>query len=256
MATNKLKANRLNEFISEVKIGVARTNQFIVEIFPPKALMALNDISANLHMILMFCDQAQLPGISLSTAPVRSFGESKEVPYEKLYEPIQLSFYVDDSMIVKKLFDEWMNLIQDTDTRTFNYPKTYIANTLNIIVIDKKEQYRYAVTLHNVYPKAIAPIQLDYAAREVMKLNVTFAYQYATMRRLAVTGPGEQTQSILETLMSNFSYGFEAVTEVPVDYFNDFSGFQNKITDFTSGAKSLLTFENIGEQTGYGGIFL
>lgn len=250
MATNKL-----NEFISEVKNGVARTNQFIVELTPPRELALKKDINDALRMIVMFCDQAQLPGLSLSTAQVRSYGEFKEVPYEKLYEPIQLSFYVDNNFKVKTLFDEWMNLIQDPNDRTFNYPKDYIAESLNIHVIDKLDRTRHTVTLHKVYPKAIAAIQLDYASRDVMKLNVTLAYQYFTVKSSAAIGVNEDVPSAIESLMAKYSYGFEGVTEIPVDYFSDFSGFQNTYADYTTGIKSVLSTENIGEITGFGGIF-
>lgn len=247
--------NQLNQFIAQVKRGVAKTNRFFVELTLPQDLMNMGEIRDNMRKIALFCDQAQIPGLSFGTNPVRSFGETKEVPYEKLYEPIQLSFYVDDDFIVKKLFDSWMNLIQDTKTRTFRYPEYYLSNSINILVINNSEKERYIVTLHNVYPKAIAPIQLDYAAREVMKLNVTLSYQYSTMAALVPASPEAGGSGLFESAMGRFAYGFEEITEVPVDYLKDFSGFQSQWTDFTTGVKSFTSSENVGEITGFGGIF-
>lgn len=250
-----MATNHLNQFIAEVKRGVARTNHFFIELTLPQDLMNVGEIRDNSRKIAMFCDQTQIPGISFSTNPVRSFGETKEVPYEKLFEPIQLSFYVDDDFTVKKLFDSWMDLIQDTTSRTFNYPEYYLSNSINIYVINYAEKERYKVTLHNVFPKAVAPIQLDYAAKEIMKLNVTLSYQYSTMTTLVAAAPEAGGSGLFESAMGKYAYGFEEVTEVPVDYLKNFSGFQSQYADFTSGVKSLTSYENIGEETGFGGIF-
>lgn len=250
-----MATNHLNEFISEVKRGVAKTNHFFVELTLPQSLMNTSEIRDNSKKIALFCDQAQIPGVSFATNAVRSFGESKEVPYEKLFEPIQLSFYVDDDFIVKKLFDNWMHLIQDTNTRTFRYPDQYIASSINILVINPSEKERYLVTLHNVYPKTVAPIQLDYASRDLMKLNVTLVYQYSTMSALIPASPDSDTPGLYESAMGKFAYGFEEIVEVPINFLNDFNSYQQKYTDFTSGVKSVFSLENIGEITGFGGIF-
>ena len=67
------------------------------------------------------------PDMVSDVDPCHEFGlgEFREVPYEKLYEPINMTFYVDNDMQVKKLFDEWMSLISDPSTRTYNYYNNY-----------------------------------------------------------------------------------------------------------------------------------
>ncbi len=93
------------------------------------------------------------------------------------YEPITLSFFVDANMNVKKLFDAWINSIQLQDTRKFNYYDSYTC-PMKIYVQDTAEQNRYIVELFEVYPKTVNAIQLDYASRDVMKLQVTMMYKY------------------------------------------------------------------------------
>ena len=251
MATNKL-----NEFIAQVKQGLARSNHFEVEIFPPSALRTLTPVNENIEMILMYCDQAQLPGISFNTAQVRSYGEFKEIPYEKTFEPLQLSFYVDKKLIVKEFWDEWMALIQSPTTRDFNYPKQYTANAINVILMDTADNNKYKYTLHNAYPKAISSVQLDYSAHDIMKVQVSIAYQYATMARLETILGGDTGNDIYQPIMASYDYGYTTLTEIPINYFTDFNGFQAQYTDFTSGVKSLTTYENTGEETGFGGIFI
>lgn len=250
----------LNDFVAGIKSGVAKQTHFTVQLTLPESLANLGGIKENMAKIILFCDQAQLPGLSFSTSQVRSYGEFKEVPYEKLYEPLNLSFYVDKDLYVKKLFDEWVGLIQDPTTRDYAYPKKYLTNKIDIIVQDIQNNNRYSVSLFNVYPKAVAPIQLDYAAKDVMKMQVTLSYQYAVPKQLGTSGQtGEIGELGLNPQMPTYNYGWNTLTEVPKDYFNNFAGFQQTAAnwDFSlQGAKSYTSLENIGEVTGFGGIFV
>ena len=166
----------LNDFIAQVKtVGMARTNRFNVILTPPQAL---SQIGANgLKNILIFCDQVQIPGLNLATVQNRSFGEFREIPYEKLYGDIQLSFYVDNNLTVKGLFDDWMDLIQNPNTRTFEYYDKYITD-MQIEVEDLDNRIRYRTYVYEAYPKTISPIQLDYSSKDVMKMQVTMQYKY------------------------------------------------------------------------------
>ena len=249
----------LNDFVAQVKSGIAKQSHFLVQLTPPPALSNFGGIKEGMNKIILFCDQAQLPGLSFGTNQVRSYGEFKEVPYEKLFEPINLSFYVDTSLSVKMLFDKWVELVQSPVTRDFSYPSTYLTDKIDIIVLDTQNRSRYMVSLHKVFPKAIAPIQLDYGSKEIMKLQVTLSYQYATTKQLSnTTSSNEEEVLTLNAAMPKYNYGWDALTEVPKDYFNDFAGFQNAASNYDfsfEGVKSYATVENIGEITGFGSIF-
>jgi len=246
----------LNDFISQVKQGMAKPSHFLVQLNLPPALTNIQ--SVNMQKVILFCDQAQLPGISFGTNPVRSYGEVREVPYEKLYEGVNLSFYVDADMTVKLLFDEWIALIQNPITRDFNFPQRYLTDTIQIIVKNSQGESVYLCTLHECYPKAVAPIQLDYSAKDVMKMNVSITYKYATTRQLAKTTSLNTENSQIDSIMEEYNYGFESLAQIPNNYFNDFSGFQDQFKDFDlsfGDAKSIGSFEYIGVKTVFGGLF-
>jgi hypothetical protein len=245
----------LKDFIAQVRNGMAKSSHFMVELTLPESLVNTQGIDMN--KVIMFCDQAQLPGISFGTNPVRSYGETKEVPYEKLYESVNLSFYVDADMMVKRLFDSWIVLIQDPITRDFNYPQRYTTNSINIIVENTQGESVYMCTLHNCYPKAVAPIQLDYAAKDVMKLGVSISYQYATMKQLGVTTRINNGDPQVDAQMEKYNYGVETFTEIPSNYFTNFNEFQDQFQDLSFGdVKSFSSFEDVGVRTGFGGIFI
>lgn len=245
----------LNNFIAEVRNGLAKANYFTVEIAFP-----FTTSTSTRNKLLLFCDQAQLPGISFGTNQVRSYGEFKEVPYEKIYEAINLSFYIDAKMTVKSVFDYWTELIQDIASRDFNWPEEYIAPTIKIIVENSQGDKAYMVTLHNCYPKSVGAVQLDYASKDIMKLPVSLTYQYATTQEMNYPSPTQDFTDSAGKSMEEFNYGFENTTQVPVNYINDFIAFQSEAVDFNDftfgGVQSIETFEDLGIETGFGGIFI
>lgn len=220
--------------------GLAKTSHFVVELNLPSALNTSPYVEKR-SKIIAFCDQAQLPGISFSSSQVRSYGEFREVPYEKLFEPINLSFYVDNGMVIKNLFDDWLALIQDSTTRDFNYPNNYVSDKIRVIVENSESQQRYVVELNYCFIKAVSPIQLDYAGKDVMKVNVSLSYKYATHQRLgSFETAGAEGGPLAE---NDFTYGYDLENTIPDNYFTDFAAFQNDYSqyDFTfDGSRTAL----------------
>lgn len=167
----------LNDFISKIKQeGLARNNRFLVCI-TPKQPYQLDPTGSWLQDVLLLCDQVQLPGTNFNTADTHTYGEVRKAPYERLYEDINMSFYVDTSMTVKYFFDNWMTYIQNPGTRNFNYYDDYTSD-ITIEVQDLKNQSRYAVQLREAFPKSIGAVQLDQANKDIMKISINFAYKY------------------------------------------------------------------------------
>jgi hypothetical protein len=219
----------IKNFISEIKSqGLARTNRFAVLFTPPTGVNP-----ANLRKTLLFCDQAVLPGVNFSTIQNRSYGEVREVPYEKLFDTAQLTFHVDKDMMVKSLFDSWIMSIQNPVTRTFQYYNDYVSN-MQIEVQDLTENTRYEMTLYECYPKTISAISLDNASKDTMKLTVTFQYKYWNSSTIQQIGNG---QKISTNLIDSFK--------------QNFSGFQQTISD-TLGERAGAFVGRVGEfGTGY-----
>lgn len=228
---------KLNQFIAQVKnVGMARTNRYSVIMAPPQ-----NEWMAeyrDLEEILLFCDQIQLPGVNLATVQNRSFGEFREVPYEKLFGDISMNFYVDQALVVKQFFDAWMSSIQNPYTRTFAYYKSYTTQ-MNIQVEDLNDNTRYTVTAYECYPKTISPIQMDYASKDVMKLQVTMQYKYWTAY-------GENANAQLGDSTSSAPMEFDELLVknniIPESYYNNFVGFQQDYADAKKLGNSLASY--------------
>jgi len=214
MENEKKKNNTsINEFISQIKqSGLARTNRYMVRFTPPISIE-----TDSTRKLVLFCEQIQLPGQNYSTTQNRIFGEFREVPYERIYDNISMSFLVDSGMNVKKIFDRWMNSIADPKTRTYNYYTQYIVD-MDIEVQDLLDNTRYAVKLYECYPKSIGNIQMDYSSKDIMKLQVNMQYKYWT----SDTTASLDNKQIIPTQMIS-------------EYTDDFDAFQTKVSNFSLG---------------------
>lgn len=169
----------LTEFIAAVKVsGLAKPSKFEVTIAKPKVLKDTSyKEDTNWRTMLLYCEQASLPGLSYTSTQSRTFGEYREMPYERIFDPLQLTFYCDKDMWIKGFFDSWSSSIQNTKTRTFSYYKDYIVE-VTVVTLDSENNRTYGVKLFECYPKTISAIQLSYEAKDVMRLQVQMQYRY------------------------------------------------------------------------------
>ena len=214
---------KLNDFIAQVKSeGLMRTNRYIIEMNMPTGMRP----TVNMRKILLLCDSVNIPGVTISTTPARTYGEIREMPYEKIFAPANLSFYVDNKMEVKKLFDEWQAVIQNPVSRNHGYYRDYTTK-IDITILDVYDNQRYQITLHEAYLKDLGSVQMSNESREVMKLNVTLQYKYwtATDAYASVSHPDNRGffEKIFDSLFGDTKTG----------YFNDFNGFQKEYNQTT-----------------------
>jgi len=232
----------LNEFISQVAgEGLMRTSRFAVMFSVPNAITE-GQYGRDLRKVLLYCDNINLPGITLETTAAKTFGEHREMPHNKLFDTINIGFYVDNAMSVKLLFDNWMGAIQDPVTRTFNYYQNYITDMV-IDVYDISDKSRYQVTLYQCYPKSLNPIQMDYANKDVMKMVVAMNYKY--WRSTSTTN----TSGVDD--MGQFSNSQDALNQelgdtvaIPETYFTNFNQFQTRYDSFEERRAPLYSTEN------------
>ena len=234
----------LNEFISTVAgEGLMRTSRFAVMFTIPAAVIDGN-YSADMRKVLLYCDNINLPGITLETTAAKTFGEHREMPHNKLFDTINMGFYVDNSMAVKLLFDNWMGAIQDPVTRNFSYYRDYTTDIV-VDVFDIADQSRYQVTLFQCYPKAINPITMDYGNKEIMKMTVAIQYKYWRSTAFTNTSGGAQSgvgQSF-SNIQSSLNQYLGDSTAVPSTYFTNFQQYQTGFNSFEQGRASLFSSE-------------
>ena len=162
----------ITNFIGQIKSKrLARTNRYRVRIpFPTTD-------GRGVQLAELFCEAVTLPGVTIATTAERFYGEKREMPYERMFDPVTMNFYVDTEMTVKRSFDSWLNYIINPSSRAVQYYNSYTRN-IQIYVDTVDEKTPYMLTLYEAYPKSIGTIQMGYESREIMKLSVTLEYRY------------------------------------------------------------------------------
>lgn len=239
MSTREAPQVGLTDFISKVKTGgIARANRFGVLINTPFN-PSFNDDSADFNSrdLFMYCDAAQIPGLNFASTQARTFGEFREMPYEKLFDVVTLSFYVDNELKVRRFWENWINKIQDPYSRHINYYDNYVG-TIIVYVYDVNNNSRYAITLEQAYPKTVASIQLDNTSRDLMKISVTIQYKYFRTSFFAEPSETQRLSSgAFTSAAGRISSIITAAQAIPNDYFGSFDQFQssfNALTDSVS----------------------
>jgi hypothetical protein len=172
-----------DEFKSAIKQdGLAKQNRFYIELAMPalsgESAILFGDAGANNRNLHMFCKSVNLPGVNVTTVSQRETGETFEIPYDRNFSGVTLSFYVDRNLYVRKFFDDWVNSIQNPETRVMGYYKDFVSSALTICVLDKQDRVNYIVVLYDVHPKQVGTLSLDQGSNETMTLDVTLEYHY------------------------------------------------------------------------------
>lgn len=156
----------------------------------------------------LLCSSAVLPASAYATSEVKDnfIGITQEFAHTRLYTDIDLEFYIDKDYKVLGFFECWMDYISGGGElpidksfesfskgyyRRFNYPDYYKTNGIYIKKFErdftdggvKNITYR----LKNAFPKSMASIPVSYGGAELLKVSITFNYDYYYVyRRSAV----------------------------------------------------------------------
>ena len=251
-----MPARSLNEFISNIKTNsLARQNRFTVSI-------ASTSTNTSANIVELFCEQAVLPSLSFASQPVRSYGEQREVVYDRNFESVSLTFLVDRQMKVKDYFDQWTNKIIDPYSRLVGFYDEYVRD-ICIITQDTKDNDTYIAVLREAYPKTVAAVQLDHNSKDVMKLQVTFNYKYHINNQLVSPSNDKDPKKLcgidlpdpykVSQQLGNYLRGsITNAVAIPDLYYDNFQQFQESLNDRIAVSNAQSQLERQGQETGTG----
>ena len=121
-----------------------------------------------------------MPQLAILTKQQRLFGPNftRAASIDYGGQGIQMSFYVDGKMDVKRYFDEWMHKCVNPSKFTANYLKDY-AHTVTVYQLNEKEERTYEIKLVESFPIASGPLSLDQGSNDTFHVfPVSLAYRY------------------------------------------------------------------------------
>ena len=199
----------LSEFVSTLKqSSVSKQAKYYVELGIP--LFLIGKIPAErLNLLNLYVEQAQFPEFVLATMPSRATGTVIELPYDKMYGSVAMTFTCDRDMKIKSFFDSWAGGIVNVRGGVFNYYDDYIIPELNIYQYNENLDTIYCVTLYNVYPKVVNDMLVAAASHEYNRFQVVFQYEHwkswsitAPAQVLKVGGSKYTAKRLMESIMS------------------------------------------------------
>jgi len=168
----------IENFRAEVRTrGMSRANRFEVIITTPPCCRGL--VAVDGKLVSLFCDQASLPQTRIRTAQQQIFGPPSFHPQSAEYggDNISFQFYLDADMHIKTFFDTWVDGIVDRRSGEVSFQERYMCQGMTVSQLNQRDEIVYGVRFEDLFPIAVAPIQLDQGSNTVNKLNVTFTYR-------------------------------------------------------------------------------
>tara|TARA_B100001094_G_scaffold309884_1_gene343966 strand:- start:707 stop:1252 length:546 start_codon:yes stop_codon:yes gene_type:complete len=149
-----------------------RSNQYEVYIQPPQAL------GGGLGGPY-FASSVQFPGRSLATVERRTFGPQRDMPYERLFSgDLDITFTLTKGGFMRDYFEKWMDEIIDPETNRIKNSRERYLGELQIDVTGTDGSTEYGITVLEVFPKSISPVQLSYRSEnEVLEQPVSFSFR-------------------------------------------------------------------------------
>jgi hypothetical protein len=213
-----------DEFKAQITTGLASPSTWTLKLeggnqktigTNPEA--GLDEMSRELTFL---CNQAVVPGRHFATNEINTYGPIRKMPYQSIYDDLQVSIYCRTEMKERAFFEAWQKMIHNNETHEWGYFDHYtIPLTLtcyspilpddstraafkmqkfnvqsgeaegadNLIIDGDYNMMRtYEVTFEDAYPMNIQPLPLDWATKDgILNLPITFAYRKWTSRRMA-----------------------------------------------------------------------
>lgn len=164
--------------------GLAKSCRFAVRITAGGgSALAQSGYASFMQDLTYLCEAAEMPGRQFNNVDLRYYGPSFKLPYQTVYDDINMTFLCRTDSYERQLFDDWMELINPQNTYDFNYRKEYYSTITVYQLADYGTSARasqptatYAWTLVDAYPILINPQPVTWADDQFQRLGVTFTY--------------------------------------------------------------------------------
>ena len=202
----------INNLISGVT-EYARPNRYKIQIFPPNTMVNgttatdkdsnyfegllssfADDIGGYItgsqkgygdqRAIDLSCSAISLPSVSYATKEMRTgSGPLYKIPYDKIFEPVTATFYVDMEYNSRRFFVDWINSIdlpieqKESNGNHYQFYDNYIGG-MYIYQLDQNNLPAHLIYLEEMYPTAVSEIALGYENGDsIATFTVTFTYR-------------------------------------------------------------------------------
>jgi hypothetical protein len=174
--------------------GIMRNNKFLVRMSYPIGIDGKSDLTNTSRYIELWCDSANLPGVSMQTTQFRryGYGVAEKRPVAPSFNNVSMTFMGDSKGSIHSYFHNWMKLINNynlSDGNLNNYKdygghrsyelayKDDYAVDIRISVFKENTEEVIKIVLRQAFPTDIGDIQLNWNdTNDYMRIPVSFTY--------------------------------------------------------------------------------
>jgi hypothetical protein len=133
--------------------------------------------------LLVYAKAAALPARDITNVQVPYMGMNFNLPGTVSYPDAagyNITFYADEGMVIRQLFENWTRYIFDDATSTGNYNTPGPDSTVTLVQLDNQLNQVAQYTLVGVSPRSVGTLGYTMAAGtgNALELPVTLAYHY------------------------------------------------------------------------------
>ena len=202
----------LNDLLSILHAddGYAQPNRYEVIINPPSPISSSSQENmfsgmtnkSDLRRLSLRAASITLPGRNLSTSQESNiYGPDREIVEGVTYaDDISINFQASSGLEERVFFENWQRKAFDEKTWNIGYYKDYIGS-VEIYVLDKQDQRRYGIKLHEAFPKTIGANELSYdTGGSLMMISISFTFRHWTSLDQNQNPPVNIADSIFDTV--------------------------------------------------------
>ena len=204
----------IGRFITQVNVGegVARSNRFLVRLFPPRDVTTADEVGADFagfdkdsilnsddmkRNIELMCTSAKLPHRDVLTENYVTYGPGRKMPYAYGYgSNMECMFMGDKFLRQRAFFETWQGKMHSLKTHNLQYYDNYIGS-MEIYQLGQyreadnehpNDNYRmtYGVRLHEVFPETIGEIQYQSVTDDMIPMDIPVTFAYRTWENITL----------------------------------------------------------------------
>ena len=204
----------IGRFITQVNVGegVARSNRFLVRLFPPRDVTTADEVGADFagfdkdsilnsddmkRNIELMCTSAKLPHRDVLTENYVTYGPGRKMPYAYGYgSNMECMFMGDKFLRQRAFFETWQGKMHSLKTHNLQYYDNYIGS-MEIYQLGQyreadnehpNDNYRmtYGVRLHEVFPETIGEIQYQSVVDDMIPMDIPVTFAFRTWENITL----------------------------------------------------------------------
>lgn len=136
--------------------------------------------------LLMQCQSAQKPGVTVNPVEVQVFGHTLEYAGNLTYShDLSVEYIENRKMEITRLLEKWAEYIRAHETQHGAFKKEY-ARDAYLRVFNNKGDLVYEYLIVNCWPTTVPEIAFNGSSASAITMSVTFKYDWYELR----TGSG------------------------------------------------------------------